>query len=101
MFDWVFHVNKIFNGSEILQEKFEQSEQKEANKQTNKQKVFEINCIWDSLYFYIKIIAWKDIHEGVPFYKICIHAAWNWWLSNENDRRLGSKLSLRPISLVL
>ena len=107
MFDWVFPANKVFNRSEILEEKFEQYEQKEANKQTNKKfkkksnYVFEINCIWDSLYFHIMTFPWKNIYEGVPFYNICRHEACNWWLNNENDRRLGSTLSLRPISLVL
>ena len=80
------------------------NKKKRINKQKVKKKsnyLFEINCIWDSLYFHIMTFPWKNIYEGVPFYNICRHEACNWWLNNENDRRLGSTLSLRPISLVL
>ena len=83
------------------------NKKKQTNKQTNKKfkknikPCFWNNWIWDPLYFHIITFPWKNIYEGVPFYKICRHAACNWWLSNENDKRLGSKLSLRPISLVL
>ena len=32
----IFHVRKIFNRSEVMKEKLQQSEQKEANKKTQK-----------------------------------------------------------------
>ena len=58
IFDRVFHIRKIFDRSEILKEKLEQSEQKEPTNQTNKNEkknyqtiflksvVFEIYCIF-------------------------------------------------------
>ena len=63
------HVRTIFDRSEILKEKPQQSEQREANKQTNKQKnvsnyLLEINFIWDLLYFHIITIitfSWKRV----------------------------------------
>ena len=57
--------------------------------------VFEINCIGDLLYFHIITFSWKYIYVGVPFRKICRHAACNYWLKNENHWRLGPKFSLQ------
>ena len=92
------HVRTIFHRSEILKEKPQQSEQREANKQTKKciklsiGNKFYLRFTIFSHYNHHNFFLKKSIYEGVPFCKFCRHTACNWWLSNEYDRRVGLKL---------
>ena len=72
IFDWVFRLRKIFDGNEILEEKIQLSEQKEATSKPSKsfKNLSNHKLIWDLLCFHIITFPQKNIYEGIPFCKI-------------------------------
>ena len=69
-----------------MKENLQQSEQKKANKQTDKEikksnHLLEINCVWDWLNFHIKCFPWKISTKEFYFIKFAeMHPATDAWV---------------------